>query len=457
MPNIIATLVLLIWPALVVYFFLKYDVKKALFISFTLSSLILPYGYTIDFPLIPAFERSGLTAIAVLVAMTLLKKKYKLIQPGILALYAFFFSTILTALSNSDPLMTPLKLIPGMTLHDAFASIFGAILTFTPFLIARKIALRKIEDTELYFKLLIAFAVFYSIPMLIELRMSPFLHNAVYGYMPSQFLQNMRDGGFRPVVFYGHGLPLAIWFSTAVVAAYALFKSKVKFSKRLSSKATIMYMVVILVLCKTFSAMFYACLGIILLQFLKPSKMMTMVFFFSLFVLFYPLSKVTNFFPENAFINLIKDINPDRASSLEFRFSNEKILLDKALQRPVFGWGGWGRNRIYNQWKDITVTDGMWIIQLGFRGFVGFILYYWVLITPIYYAWRNFKYIPKGKSQIYITTLSYLLFVYILDTIPNDSFGPMNYFLAGALLGQVEFLKRNAREMKLNKVGGQSE
>ena len=41
-------------------------------------------------------------------------------------------------------------------------------------------------------------------------------------------------------------------------------------------------------------------------------------------------------------------INEERAHSLEYRLENEDLLIAKALQRPIFGWGGWGRNCVYD-------------------------------------------------------------------------------------------------------------
>ena len=40
-------------------------------------------------------------------------------------------------------------------------------------------------------------------------------------------------------------------------------------------------------------------------------------------------------------------VGPDRAQSLEYRFMCENLLAAKALQQPIFGWGGWGRSAVY--------------------------------------------------------------------------------------------------------------
>ena len=48
-------------------------------------------------------------------------------------------------------------------------------------------------------------ALFYSLPMLLEVRISPQLHRWVYGYFPHSFVQQVRYGGYRPVSFLSTG------------------------------------------------------------------------------------------------------------------------------------------------------------------------------------------------------------------------------------------------------------
>src|SRR5699024_3988850 len=78
----------------------------------------------------------------------------------------------------------------------------------------------------------------------------------------------------------------------------------------------------------------------------------------------YMTARATVLWSADGLVNQIAhSISDRRADSLQTRLTNEDRLSAKALQRPVFGWGGWGRNRVYNKYgKDISITDGMWII-----------------------------------------------------------------------------------------------
>ena len=47
----------------------------------------------------------------------------------------------------------------------------------------------------------------------------------------------------------------------------------------------------------------------------------------------------------------IKDVTrgyvaSQRQESLTYRFDNEKMIVDRSMKRPLFGWGGYGGGRI---------------------------------------------------------------------------------------------------------------
>ena len=70
----------------------------------------------------------------------------------------------------------------------------------------------------------------------------------------------------------------------------------------------------------------------------------------------------------------------------------ETLLAAKALEQPVFGWGGWARSSVYfskDKLKQVP-TDGMWIIFLGHKGFVGLTLFYLALVFPAILFVRRF-------------------------------------------------------------------
>ena len=63
----------------------------------------------------------------------------------------------------------------------------------------------------------------------------------------------MRNGGFRPMVFMGHGLLAAFFMMTSVLAATALWRSAIKLGPLSASVAT-PYLGLVLLLCKSMGA-----------------------------------------------------------------------------------------------------------------------------------------------------------------------------------------------------------
>lgn len=407
---------------------------------------------TIDPPLLPPLNKKSITSLVLLLSLFLLGKRFSLFEPGVTTKLMFFYcvGVFLTAELNGGATLSGGALLPGLSHYDALTSVFKTLLFLMPFLLGRYF-FKDIIDNKVVFKFLVVTALFYSVFMLFEVRMSPQLHSWVYGFSPTVFAQQVRAGGFRPFVFIGHGLPLAFWFSTCVMAAATLHKNKVRCSV-LSPLMLVCYMLVVLLLCKTVSAMLYACFALFLIYNLSPTRQLKWVFMFSLTVLLYPLSKILGLFPTAELVNLIEIFSPERAQSMEFRFKNEEVLLSRAMERPFFGWGDWGRNRVYDELgKDISVTDGKWILELGMHGFIGFFMYYSILIAPLFYANKAIRYIQDKNQQYYFSTMAIILLVSLVDSIPNTNMGSIQLLLAGVLMGQSERLLRNARSQQ--KVG----
>lgn len=449
MPNLFADIAFFSWPLVVLWLLIKYPLKKALFLAITLSILFLPAGYSIDLPGFPPLARQGLTSVSLVLFLFLLGKRLRAFQSGLMQKLIIGYSIVflLSASTNMSPVLNGGKLLQGASYYDGFSNLLRMLIVFVPFFIGRYF-FSDIKDTEAMFKLFVVIGLIYSLPMLLEIRLSPQLHRWVYGYHSGEFIQNMREGGFRPTVFVGHGLPLAFLFSTCIIAALALHKNKVRYTF-LPRTSIVWYLIAVLILTKTWSALIYIVFGGMLIFRLAPSKQIKWSLLISVLILIYPIAKTTGVFPDKEIISNIREFSVDRAQSLEFRFQNENMLLEHALKKPFFGWSGWGRNRMYDDYgKDISVTDGKWILEIGLNGVIGFIFYYAILLTPLFMAARSIKYIEDDRQKVYFCALAIILAVCIVDSIPNTGMGSMHLLFAGALLGQSEFLRKQKQTVK---------
>ena len=114
------------------------------------------------------------------------------------------------------------------------------------------------------------------------------------------------------------------------------------------------------------------------------------------------------------------------------------MLLAKTAERPVFGWGSWGRGRIYKtHWTgkfdyDLTITDGTWIIIISTFGWAGYIASFGLLAFPTARAFRYRRQFAKFPSFVILLAV---LVTNLFDLLPNSSLTPITWLIAGTLAG----------------------
>lgn len=435
-----AYFMLFIWPLVIIMMVNTSSLKNALLWAAVGSYLILP-KLRIDPPFLPPLNKGTLTFLVLFVFLKLMGINLGLLRKSKLRNWMIVYFVILvisTELNKFPVYVGGGKTLKALSHYDAFSSIIRYFVWILPMLLGRRI-FDSFQDNERIFRFFTTAGLLYSLLMLFEVRMSPQLHNWIYGYVPTIFGQQMRLGGFRPIVFVGHGLPLSFVFTTFMFAAFALYKNKVQYT-RFRPLHIIIYMFVVLLLCKTVSSLVYAILGIFLMYRYKPEKQVKIATIFVLSFMLFPASRALDIFPATELVDFVYEYSEDRAQSLDFRFSNEDILLERAMERPYFGWAGWGRNRVYDEdtGRSITVTDGKWIIELGNTGAIGALVFFLILSLPILNAAKAIKLIPDERDKIYIAAHTIILTFSIVDSIPNTSLGTVQLFIAGCLYGQTE-------------------
>ena len=127
----------------------------------------------------------------------------------------------------------------------------------------------------------------------------------------------------------------------------------------------------------------------------------------------------------------------ERAHSLMFRFENEAQTLDRAMERPWFGWGTYCRACLFEPWWGdlISVRDGAWVIQLGDFGIVGFVGRFGLLLFPLLALVRRIKYVPRASDRRLLAGLGLMIGFATFDLIPNGDFARLAFVLSGALWG----------------------
>lgn len=455
MPNAFAFLVVFSWPVVVFFLFRFLPRTEALGWSILGGYLLLPTRAGLDLPLIPLIDKDAIPALAATVLLAFgmgaagsssrqlpgglptASRDHEArgaLAPMLPFLVILIVAPIITVLTNSEPLFFGPVVLPGLRIYDALSIIARLGLTVLPFLLAVKYFASPKSHAALL-KIIVVGMLVYSLPALFEVRMSPQLNVMLYGFFPHEFAQHIRAGGFRPVVFLHHGLWLGILLAMAIIAATALWR------QRLSEGGTAghwlfaaIYLLLVLFLAKSLGAFALAMILVPAVLFLGVRGQVLVAGLISVIVLLYPVLRSTDLVPVDSIVRMAERVSPERAASLQFRLDNEDVLTARAAEKPLAGWGIWGRNQIYDpeSGRSISVTDGAWVIVIGIYGWLGYISQFGMLTLPALL-------LAFGRKSSALTPatagLSLVMAVNLLDLLPNATMTPITWLIGGALAG----------------------
>ncbi len=458
-PNWFATFALLLWPAVAIWLYHTRPVGQATLWTILGAQLLLPAATFFKLaPGIPNFDKVSIPNLTALVGCLLCVRRPLRFWNGfglteVLLLMAVV-GPFITSELNCDLVSSGSVTLPSVGHYDALSAVVAEFLFLLPFFLGRQV-LKSAADNAEIFRVLVMAGLIYSLPMLFEIRMSPQLHYWVYGYYPSEFLQEMRDGGFRPMVFMGHGLAVAFFTMTTVVAAASLWRLQGRVL-RLPAAGITVYLSMMLILCKSLGALVYGAAAAPLVRWTNPRLQLRIAMILVTIALAYPLLRIADLVPATAIVDMVRSVSEDRATSLKTRFDQEQQLVERASERLLFGWGRYGRSHIYNYYgKDVSITDGRWIITLGAFGLFGFLAEFGLLALPVFRAASVLRFTESASDRILFAALALIVAVNIIDLVPNASLSPWTWLLAGALLGRAEALHAVPRKRETNKLVSQ--
>ncbi|QJW92703.1 O-antigen ligase domain-containing protein [Frigoriglobus tundricola] len=332
------------------------------------------------------------------------------------------------------------------SLRDAFAQTWGQIASYgIPYLLGRVYFTERAKLRDLALGVVLAAAV-YAPLCLYEARMSPQLHARVFGYAQHDFAQTIRFGGYRPMVFLPHGLAVAMFMTSGTLIACWMWwsgglRSPVGEGGEVNKRLEVLPFLLgpTTVMLKSTGALGLGLVGGAVLVLGRLTGLRVWLVALALLPPVYVAVRATGTWSGESLVTAVgENIEEDRARSLEFRFINEDLLVAKALERPLFGWGGWGRNRVYDEETggDSSTTDGLWIIVLGDRGLVGLIALGGVLLIPVV----RFAYLfPAAtwstRSVAPVAACAVVVALWTIDCLPNGMVLPIYVMMAGAISG----------------------
>lgn len=440
---IVAWSALLLWPILAIGFFALLPIPSALVATIVGGYLFLPERVGLDLPALPVLDKSTIPALAaLLIAGVVAKRKAASVQKGIVPrhpavvwlMVVLFLGVIGTVFTNGDAFLFRGGRVPGLSAWDLFAGSATMIMTLLPFLLGRKYLATE-EAQLIALKTYVGLGLAYSLLALFEVRMSPQLNVWIYGFFAHDFDQHIRGSGFRPLVFLNHGIWLAIFFATVILAAAGLARSLDERTHKAYYLVFVLWLLATLTVSRSLGALLIAVLFLGLLVQSQKTIRLGLLFVICV-VIFYPLLRSVGAVPVDLMVDLAARVNADRAASLGFRLLNEQLILNHGLERPLFGWGPWGRNlAVTLESGRAVVPDGRWAITFGQGGYVQFFTEFGLLCVGVLG-------VVFGKRTTFVPiVIALLLTANLLDLLPNATLTVVTWLWAGALAGRLEVVR----------------
>lgn len=335
---------------------------------------------------------------------------------------------ILTSLNNNAPVFNGAEFVRGLSLYDGISVSIAFYFDLIPYLLGISLVRTK-HDLLKVAKFIVVAGLIYTPAILFEIRMSPQLHTWIYGFFPHSFSQMVRFDGFRPVVFIGHGLFVAIFvlITCCMAASFTQMKTSIA---RVPALFILIYLLIVLVLCKSVGAWLLGTIGTLTIVFTPAKIKQKIAFVLAVIVISYPLLCAFGWFPHDTFVEFAGLFGEDRAQSLSFRFSHESALMLHAQEKLWLGWGGWGRNRLHD-----STVDGFWIIQLGTVGVLGYLMISGLLLSSIQRAGQIIRSSQDLQERRLVSSVSILIALIMIDQVPNSSISVVVWFFCGAVSG----------------------
>jgi O-antigen ligase len=238
----------------------------------------------------------------------------------------------------------------------------------------------------------------------------------------------------------GTGLTVGVFMTAASLAGVWLwYTGALQKLAGYSSGMLTSVLVVVTLMCKNMGALALLLFGVVTLFSIPILRRSLLVYLLILSPIAYVGVRTTGVWSAESMVEMASMIHKQRGASLADRLRNDSMLAEKALKRPAFGWGGWGRSRIYREdGKDITITDGLWIMTLGDMGLVGLAALLAVLLAPAAAFERRFPARYWTDPRIAPAAVAAtLVILYMIDNLFNSMFNPLYVMAAAGLVSLV--------------------
>ncbi|HEX8915188.1 MAG TPA: hypothetical protein VF796_22745, partial [Humisphaera sp.] len=460
-----ALLALYAWPPIVLLAFALLSPRRAVIFGYVAGWLFLPVYPIVKLNGLPDLTKVTAASFGVLLGIALFDRR------ALLALRPKWFDLPMLAWCVS-PMFTSLYNELGW--WDAGSNVVLQAGTWGIPYVAGRIYFKELEAFKELAVGIIVGAVAYLPLMWLEVAISPQLHKIVYGRHASDFVHAVRWGGYRPSVFMQTGLALAMYMTTATMAAVWLYASNTLRSwKGMPLLPLVAFLFVSSIFCKTMAATAFLFIGLASLFWIRFAKNGLPLLVLAAIPPTYMYLRAKEIVPTEVIVEKFSHFtNPERLRSLEVRLEAEDKLNRKSLQvdyvndeelepyvppvphSPWLGWGRWAPSdmynrtpwRVYRMWEkevdgmtkivvqDAAPTDGLWIITMGQYGILGISLLTLTILMPALVMWRRIPLRFWGHPAVApVASMAILLMLHMSDNLLNGMINPIFMLALGGV------------------------
>lgn len=456
--GVFSALALIVWVPFGLWLFTRQRPTRAATHVLVWGMMWLPEAAAFDFPALPPLDKYSICALIALIGVWW-KAPYRLRAAKLFRSYDWIVFVMILAIvgtvyNNGEPLRYgSYKIVdlPAFTAYDGLSSAIRLVFNILVPCWLGRCLLRSRQDLFDALSILVAAGLVYSIPILWETRMSPMLHTNIYGFAPrSDWLQNMRQGGYRATVFMGHGLVVGFFMFLSTVSAVTLSKAGKHRMFGVPMWLITLYLFGMLMVCKASAALIYGVVAYALIRWFSVKNQMRVLLVLCVIVLAYPVSRMLEWFPVKEVMAGAEMLGPERSQSMQFRFDNEDILLIKGSDKLWFGWGGFARDRVYDadSGKDLVTQDGYWIAIFGQQGLIGFLCLFTLMLWPIVELARCMRKLRGRADQVLLGGLGVMVVICSVNLLPNMALPNLQLFLSAGLSVLLRTMPLQARMEK---------
>jgi hypothetical protein len=415
------------WIPAVMGLFMILPPRRAVVAAFMIAWLFLPMA-SFKIHYLPDYSKMTATCLGVLIAAAVWDtQRLATFRPhwADLPVVVFCLAPFGSSISN------------GLGAYDGISTAFQqSVLWGLPYFIGR-IYFSDIDGLrELAVGIVLGGIVYLPLCWL-EMRLSPQLHRWVYGYHQHSFVQTIRFGGYRPTVFMQHGLMVAMWMTmTALTGLWLWMSRSVRSVLGMPLGPMVALMLGTAVLCRSAYAILLVMLATTALFAARFLRTRLAVIALLLIPPTFITLRASMIFDGWSMVEWSTEMfGADRARSIQTRVENDNLLSQRALEQPLFGWGGWGRARVRDETgRSTTVTDSLWVITLGNNGLVGLVSLQAMLLLPmVLVMWDYHVRLWSSPRVAPAVVLALILVLYMMDHLMNGMVNPVYMLSAGAL------------------------